>query len=429
MEEPELNFNELAKKIEEICTNLKKLTKTPGPTRCVAKLSNDFDLRIGRNQKFPMYETIEKIVGDMNKEIIEEKGELSKLFIFQDHGNIILVSGFKKKPTNKEIRNNIRFTLTSHADEITFIKRKNSMEVFPCCNATPLVNFGIRHPEVGIFGFDGIGDERKFKFIGSGKLYKREPAEEEIRKGKYKKTDKIFFLENVDLEDSKREIKEGDLIIQNYDLTSSKYNIDTIFHTKALDDRVGVLVHLYTMKELCKYNIKAKAIFVGDEEGIDKDIAWARLARPSFKKYCKEDDFIIICDGFDGGLLFEFEKEKEGEHLDKALIVPYRSEGKGAGDPGLFSFLRDYVIDISKSHGFEVTTTTDYVSRSLDPKIMDDFPLICSIDWSNGPVVTPTEDYFNRCHVDESISIKQVINLIGTTFWTVYLINKEIRDR
>jgi len=413
MDEPELDFDTLASDVKKICGDLRILTTTPGPTRCIAKLTEVFDQRIGRNREFPIYTTIREILDRMNKED-QEKGTLN-LQVFEDYGNIMLISGFKEKPSSDEIQN-IPVVLASHADEITFIMKKDSPQLLPIFNASPLANYGIMHHDVKIFGFREIRDERKFKEIGAGslqmkkKIRKTDKKEEEIAE---------FYLEDVHLENSERKVKEGDMIVQNYDLTPEKYDLETIFHVKALDDRVGVLAHLYAMRELNRRGMKAKAIFVGDEEGVDKDIAWAKLARPIFRKYCKEENFIIICDGFDGKQLSEFKEEKEGEHLQEALIVPYRSEGKGAGDPGLFSLLRDYVIDLAKSHGFEAATTTDYVGRSFDPKIMDDFPSICSIDWSNGPVITPSENLFNVCHVDESVSIKQVINIIGTTFWTV----------
>jgi hypothetical protein len=400
---PELNFEDLSKEIENICKDLETLVKTPGPTRCIAKYDDISDQRIGRNKEFPFFNVIRRLVN----RIIEDEGV--NLTLFQDCGNIILLSGFKNKPPLEEIRK-IPITLASHADEITFLVKKGSPFLIPLFNAAPLINFGISHPEIKVFGFRGKGDERELKEIGIGKLGKAEIE------GKTR-----FFLESYE---GKEKI-EGDLVIQDYYLTAGKYGLDTIFHSKALDDRVGVLAHLYVLKELSKYDIKAKGIFVGDEEGVDVDISWARLARPVFKKYCMENNFIIITDGFDGKQLTEF-YHRRGEHLDEALITPYRSEGKGAGDPGLFSLVRDYVVPLVIEKRFKAVTTTDYVSRSLDPKIMDDFPNICSIDWSNGPVLIPTKDFYPLCHKDESVAIRQVLNVIGTVFWTAYLFQQRI---
>lgn len=404
MSEPELSFDDLSKEVKAICEDLRVLTTEAGPTRCIAKLTKTLDPRLGKKKEFPIFDAVQKIVNRMN-----EGDERVNLILIQDCGNIILLSGFTQKPSNEEIRN-LPLTLASHADEITFLTKKDSPFLLPLFNAGPLIKYGIAHPEVRVFGFRGIDEEREFKEIGYGKLHKA------IREGK-----EVFFLDYVQGE----ERIEGDLVIQNYDLTPDKYDLNTIFHSKALDDRVGVLAHIYTMRELSRYGIKAKAIFVGDEEGVDADIAWARLARPAFRKYCRSDGITILTDGFDGKNLREF-KNRKGEHLQEALIAPYRSEGKGAGDPGLFSLLRDNIVPLSLKHGFEPITTTDYVSRSLDPKIMDDFPFICSIDWSNGPVMIPLNGFLPVCHVDESVSIKQIVNIIGTAFWAVWFFNKRI---
>jgi len=421
--EPDLNFDDIAEEVETICQDLHTLALKAGPTRCVAKLTEDFDPRIGRKKEFPIFQKVKEIVDRMNEEVQGERKEIPKLILFQDYGNIILISGFEKKPSPDEIQN-IPFVLSSHADEITFIKKKGSPQLLPLCNVNPLIEHRVMHPDVKVFGFEGVRDERSFREIAAGKLRDKKKT---IKKDGEKNEITEFCLEDIELVDQKREVKEGDLIIQNYDLTPKKYDLDTILHMKALDDRVGVVAHLYTMRELNRYKIKAKAIFVGDEEGIDKDVAWARLARPIFRKYCKEENFIIVCDGFDGKQLDEFKKEKKGKHLQEALMVPYRSEGKGAGDPGLFSLLRDSVVNLSKKHGFEAATTTDYVSRSFDPKIMDDFPSICSIDWSNGPVAIPSGGFYPECHIDESVSIRQVINIIGTTFYTIWFIDDGMR--
>ena len=320
----------------------------------------------------------------------------------------------------------IPVTLTSHADEITFLIKKDSKVLFPLCNTRPFSEYGFMHHEGKILGFRGEGDERVFREVGTAELHQKEKKPVDKKKSQEKKFE--YFLQNIKGDEQ----REGDLVVPNYNLTQKNYGLKTIFHSKALDDRVGVLSDIYTVKELARAGIPSKAILVGDEEGVDSELAWARLARPSFARYCRPDGITILCDGFDGKKLYEF-SEFDGKHLEAGLIAPYRSEGKGAGDPGLFSLLRDEVIPLAKKHGFEAVTTTDYVSRSLDPKIMDDFPFICSIDWSNGPVMTPTFvkdnpalSYFNVCHVDESVAISQVLNIIGTTFWSACFLHKKM---
>jgi hypothetical protein len=129
-----------------------------------------------------------------------------------------------------------------------------------------------------------------------------------------------------------------------------------------------------------------------------------------------------MCDGVDGWNLHEFEKERKNEMVSEALLVPYTSYGKGAGDYGLFSLIRDEVVPLARTKGnFQAETTTDYVSRSFDPKIMNDFPLIAFLDWSNGKV----GDMFARCHVDETVKVEQILNLIGMMVYTVQYLNRK----
>jgi hypothetical protein len=45
---------------------------------------------------------------------------------------------------------------------------------------------------------------------------------------------------------------------------------------------------------------------------------------------------------------------------------------------------------------------------------MDDLALILFIDWSNGHI----KDKESICHYKESVSIDQIINIIGVTFYT-----------
>lgn len=44
---------------------------------------------------------------------------------------------------------------------------------------------------------------------------------------------------------------------------------------------------------------------------------------------------------------------------------------------------------------------------------MDEFPLIGFINWSNGNVEDDESTYY--CHRDESVKLRQIVNIIGTT--------------
>ncbi len=443
MREPKFSISDLEEDESNLCNLLIELSQTPGPTRCIAKMSND-DPRLDKKYEFPLFEKIQGIVNEMNRTYFHDSE--NKVSIFQEFGSIVLISGYQQIPSIDEIKK-IPVTIASHGDEITYLLKKDLIHLLPIFNWKPYVKneeIIFMHSYVDIFGF--IYDNKKeceFKKIGFGKI------KIELKKSDNEEAEPIFKLEHVSFQDKKtksRGLKEGDLVIQKYPFKLGKYDTDesirnralinhngkTIINSKGMDDRVGVLAHLYTIKELNKNGIKAKAIIVGDEEGITKDVAWAKLARPIFRKYCIPENIIIICDGFDGNQLKEF-RDKKGEYMDQALIVPYRSKGRGAGDPGLFALFRDKIIPICEKHGFGAITTTDYVSRSFDPKIMDDFPMICFIDWSNGPIDNPIEikgidesiNLHNVCHIDESVSIKQVMNIIGTTFWTIWYFTLE----
>ena len=93
-------------------------------------------------------------------------------------------------------------------------------------------------------------------------------------------------------------------------------------------------------------------------------------------------------------------------------MLPYTSYGKGGGDNGIFSILRDKVLGQARNNGFEAKITTDYVSRSVDPKLMNEFPFIGFIDWSNGKI----GNQYAICHLDESIVAEQLVNIIGLTY-------------
>ena len=419
-------FNDIKTDLTKICTHLRLLVDTPGPTRCVAKLLDNFDPRINQNEEFFMFQTIQGIIDEFNKEIGV------KIHLKQHNGNIIIAGGFDKKPTDDEIKD-IPITLASHADEISFLVTKKGYqddtsyrEVLPLCATKFLVDQGFIHKEVEIYGFRNIEDIRKFVKVGVTSIFM-----------KLNKEKKPHFFIRTSIEMG-IPLLEGDIVIQKYDNTDHNlYNLDTIFHCKALDDRIGILCDLYTIFYLTKYTkYKSKAILVGDEEGVPSDTSWARLVNPTFNNFCRKDGIILICDGIDGFSMKEF---PEFKRVHEALIIPYTSDGKGGGDHGLFSILRDNIIPKINHNkiNFKAVTCTDYTSRSLDPKIMDNFPLIGFIDWSNGPVHPSAEDpedvldeiskqyyYLSKCHVDESVSIRQVLNIIGTNFYAFLELHK-----
>ena len=115
----------------------------------------------------------------------------------------------------------------------------------------------------------------------------------------------------------------------------------------------------------------SKAILTSAEEGLPNDISWGRLVRPTYERFCTHDTLTLICDGADGKELKEF--EDEDRCLSSAVIIPYTSFGKGGGDLGIFSRFRDDIIPKLKEIYEEdvAVTTTDYVSRSYEIKIMD----------------------------------------------------------
>ena len=404
----------LSREKKKIYDDLEVLSNSPGPTRCIAKLDDKWDFRLGNQQNFPIYEIFSKIIQRINKT------NKCNLIVKQHNGNILLISGFNEIPPDDEIKA-IPITLGSHLDEITFIVSKKSddkiqinnikgnKKIVPIFCVKPLESLYDNNRGdstwklLGVYGFRTENDIREFKKIGEGILYK------DINEFDEDKIDFYVISEQIGL------FKEGDLVLfENNSNQSQKYDNNDFFEGKALDDRVGVLSHIYTMRELAKLNIKAKAIFVGDEEGICSDLAWGKLTRPTFRKYCREDGLILLCDGINGHSLKEL-VSLENKHVTKAIIPVYIADGKGSGDPGVFSLIRDNILPkVESKFGFEGNTTTDYVSRSFDPKIMDDFSSILFIDWSNGLV----KHRQSICHFKESVSIEQIINIIGITFYT-----------
>jgi len=414
-----ITFEMIQKDLNRICDDLMTLIKTPGPSQAVARISEN-DPRI--NKSFPMTETVRGLVAAINK---QNKINIS---VREDHGNIVLVGGLQHEPTQSEIKS-IPTVIGAHLDEITYLisnraRIEDSYRLIPLCSP-PTRQYDekdhpFKHEEATIHGFRG----KEFVPLGRGKFHATRIIEEDKRTHEKKYGDWVYLLK---VDEEFRKIHEGDIAIQDYGTVSmkKKYDLESEINAKALDDRVGSIVAIYTLKYLAGANppIPAKAILAGDEEGVGLDVSWARLVKPTYEKFCKSDVVTILCDGIDGKNLDEFMKDRRNEVLSEALLVPYTSDGKGAGDYGLFSLLKDEVIPRAESSGhFEVKTTTDYVSRSFDPKIMNDFPLVAFVDWSNGKV----GNRFARCHQDETVKVKQILNLIGMMTYSVQYLHERL---
>lgn len=393
--------------------NLTKLTSQPGPSRLVTHIGH-FLLNTG--EELPLYSTIRELIKELNRD------EKANLRLQSHNGNLLIVGGFKYfAPSEKAIRK-IPCAFTAHLDEITFLVSKvydegesSNRLIIPLC-APPR---RILNNKVQIFGIRN----RNFKLLGEGTFYCSSEApirsrdEAEIAKYRSGKDKLFYYINQLNLKPG-HEIKEGDMVIYQPIVSTTSETIET----KALDDRAGVIAIIYAMKELSKRGIKTKGILTCDEEGTAEDTAWARLVRGTFRKYCKPEDIIIICDGIDGlELAAEFPKD---EHLDFPLIVPYTGHGKGGGDHVLFALLRDEIPQRVQRLGFKVETTTAYVSRSIDPKLMDEFPHICFIDWVNGKIGSEN----SICHIVESLPWKQLENLIATLFCTAKYISDTDKD-
>lgn len=398
----DITINDLESSINPLCEDLEALLKTPGPTYLIAKIS-DKDVRIGKNKDFPIAQKVREIVGKINKK------EDTDLKVITHNGNVVVVGGLGFNPSDEEIKD-IPVTLGAHLDEISYMvskpkpELKGKRELLPL-HAADKRFFNDIEKQVKILGFRGDGEERNFVEITKGKIAS---LEEITDRGEIKRYCYVLEAESDD-------VKEGDIAIQDYGpawLPEKKFGANAILRCKALDDRVGSIAVIYAIKELAKYGIPTKGILTGGEEGVPLDISWDRLIRPTFKKYCHRDGIFIICDGIDGSALSEF---KNGTYLREAVLVPYTAYGKGPGDLGIFSLLRDNVSALASSKGFQVATTTNYVSRSTGIKIMDDYPLVGYIDWTNGITGHPK----SICHVDEKILIQQIINIIGTMVYTV----------
>jgi len=409
-----LRFEDVEKDVDSICSDLMKLIDTPGPTQSVARIS-EHDVRT--TKQFPMTVAVNQIVERINRE------HETNIFVFEDHGNLILVGGINHKPSRNEVWN-MPTTIGAHLDEIAYLisgKRDDGSTILlPLCSAPIRTDNNKGHPftheESRILGYRN----GELLTIGYGRFHAKPRVN--VEQGKHIMTGWNYMLK-VDKVLDGEEVRTGDIAIQDYGTgkASGHFNLTTKITAKALDDRVGSTIAIHAIRYLSKLDppTPVKAVLSGDEEGFPLDVSWARFIRPTFRKYCRPDGVTIICDGINGFDLSELVSKSKGELVESALLVPYTSHGKGAGDYGLFSLFRDKVIPYARKNGFEVETTTDYVSRSYDPKIMDEFPLITFLDWSAGEV----GDIYARCHMHEEIRVKQIVNLVGTMVHAVKLLN------
>jgi len=446
---------------QKVFKDLEKLCKTPGPTQACVKVSEN-DPRI--DGEFPMETAIREIVKELNDEL-KENGK-KRLLIIRHMGNLIIIGGLEELENvdydeaeiidadklSIDFKNkvkNIPVIFGAHLDEIAYlftnkpsylIEKEEYYEIIPICNPPKLTKADtigdeeefkkylkenlkqvkdeekkeyvkilidkVLNPKCKIFGFR----KRKFTKIGEGEIYK-------VKKLKFKTS--ILGKSKLEMEDynnkfllkitSKYEnmdIKVGDIVIQDYLELVEK----GILKSKALDDRVGCVACIYAVKELSEKRIPAKTILTSSEEGVPEDVSWGRFVRATYKEFCNDETVTIICDGMDGKKLKEFEGKEEC--LSEAVIVPYTSNGKGGGDFGVFSLLRDEILPkLRKLYNSEISViTTDYSSRSYEVKIMDRWTLIGFVQWTCG---TPLD---NRaiCHNEEKVSISQVGNIIRT---------------
>jgi len=430
--------------VRKLCENLIELVKTPGPTQACVRLSENDPRVLG---EFPIEKKIDEIVRKVDTE-----GDLQ---VFTHMGNLLVVGGLREihtPPKEREIQeiNDIPVTLGSHLDEITYIVTKKrdphlgSRLLLPLCNPPKLgiererrasmIISDLLEPDCRIVGFRS----RKFvDDIGTGKIYKIEEEAEEIEekgrrsivKAGTRRAEPIYFL---NVEEEKENIISGDMVIQDYGpwkgTSKEPQDLYDTLIAKALDDRVGCISCLYAIKELARKKIASKAILTSSEEGVPFDVSWGRLVRSTYAKFCRDDVLSLVCDGMDGKWLEEFSDETiERKHVSRAVIVPYTSSGKGGGDIGVFSLLRDAVIErLKKDYGEDIATlSTDYSSRSYEVRIMDRWTMTGFVQWTCGIPGHPQA----VCHNRESVLIKQVVNIIRTLVYATAYLNKIIKDR
>jgi len=395
-----MNFDEILGYGEEIYETLIELIKTPGPSLSCARIINGSEKD---TNGFPISEKVKEIVNGFERS--------SNIKIFEDHGNLVLVGGLSSKdPRLSEIRN-IPIVLGAHLDEITYLISNKTEDdrytLIPLCSP-PTKAFSpdfdpFHHKEAKVLRL--INGE--LKTIGYG-TFSAEPIIGTGRdRGMTQKNWK--YLLKVE---RPGEIQPGDVAIQNYGKFKKYEGTRSVIEAKALDDRVGTVAVLYAFRFLSKI-MPIKAILSGDEEGVPLDVSWARLILPTYRRFCKNDVITILCDGINGADITEFPNER-GRFLSDAILLPYTAEGKGGGDYRLFSLIREKVIPICKKNKVNIRIMTDYASRSFDPKIMNEYPLIAFIDWSNGLI----GNRLFRCHHHEEVLFEQVLNIIGSIFWT-----------
>ena len=422
--------------LKEIGTNLLRLAMTPGPTQAAIQVSRRENR--GDAADYPIFREVQKLLEKLD---LRYERHLGNLVVYEGIGEVDdarLDGEIMKIPT----------TLGAHLDEITYLatetKVNDSYVLMPICAPparTELINteckiVGFRHEKNGELSDVGLGSlkaeylEDKQKIDDLRRAYeslRNETSCSESLKGTISymlneiirnilEKAKFRYLLRTDAD-----FMVGDMIIQDYNRTKrEELTSESLIHVKALDDRAGCIAVLYALKELATLGIPAKAVLTTSEEGVPKDVSWGRLVRPTYQKYCTNDGINIICDGIDGARLTEFEKRKD-QFLNEAMVLPYTSLGTGGGDPYVFSTIRDVVLPRARKDGISALTTTSYVSRSYDAAIMHDFPLIGFIDWVNGKVMNPDA----RCHLDETIKLQQIGNIIGMLVYAAAFFHRE----
>lgn len=422
--------------LKEIGADLLRLAMTPGPTQAAIQVSCPESPRDVAD--FPIFREVKKLLEKLD---LQYKRHLGNLVVYEgigEEGDGRLVEEIGKIPT----------TLGAHLDEITYLATESmingSYVLMPICAPparTELINteckiVGFRHEKSGELSDIGFGSikaeylEDKQKIAYMKRAYeslKNEAGCSESLKGtiSYMLNEIIGNIQEKAkfryLLETEANFMVGDMVIQDYNRTKrDNFTSESLIHVKALDDRAGCIAVLYALKELATLGIPAKAVLTTSEEGVPKDVSWGRLVRPTYQKYCTNDGINIICDGIDGARLTELERRK-GQFLDEAMVLPYTSLGTGGGDPYVFSSIRDVVLPRARKDGISALTTTSYVSRSYDAAIMHDFPLIGFIDWVNGKVMNPDA----RCHLDETIKLRQIGNITGMLVYAAAFFHRE----
>jgi len=427
--------------IRKLHENLLELCKTSGPTQACVRMSEK-DARVKTD--LPMETKIKEIVQEFNEELTGDRKP--SLRIVRHMGNLVVIGGVEvaNRGQKLEIENaselseheikairKIPVVFGAHLDEITYIiaNRESSIldgkvyRILPICNPPKIFGVGpirkircederdkkpkmlivghVFNPEGRVVGFRS----GEFKDnIGTGEVYKVDIEEEKKRM-----SEKYLLLK---LESKNVEIRKGDMVIQDYgdwkEKDTRRGNSCGVVRSKALDDRVGCIAAIYAVKELSRRGVLSKAVLTSSEEGVPSDISWGRLVQATYSEFCTDDIITLICDGMDGRELTEFKGERR--ELSKALIIPYTSYGKGGGDVGIFSLLRDEILrKLERLYGKRIAaTSTDYSSRSYDVKVMDRWTLIGFVQWTCGVPL----DESAACHNEETVNPTQIVNII-----------------